>query len=512
MIRKAILVAPPRLYWPFLNEGDNFLLPQWMVCLAAVLRENDVETRCLDCMASKVGWRSLEEELKAYEPDLIGIGESHALYADEAYRFIRLARRVCPRSTIVAGGMHFTALAGKALEELPLDFVVRGEGELTLVDLVRELSRSKPDPTKVPGLALRRGGSVEISRPRELIEELDSLPMPAYDLVPMEQYGRGRLLFSPGGTTIHHSRGCNSSCKFCSWWTQMARRETLPGGGERLRPRWRTKSPARTVSEMELLRSNYGKECFVFVDDSWNIDGSWGRSFAREVKGRGLDVNWFAFMRADCIVRDEREGVLAELVESGLSHLCIGVERPSDADLESFGKPFYTVQTSRECFDILRRRYPRVFRQATFIVGARNETPESLEAMVRLAKELRADYPAFHPLTPVPGTALHEEARRLGWIEEEDFTKYDWNTPILSMERMSREDLAEAMYRMNRSMVSLPWLLKGLFSPYRYRRRMYLWWSMVMARVVWREVAERSRLPLKNTDFTALVKPGWYDG
>ncbi|MBN95839.1 MAG: hypothetical protein CL928_17500 [Deltaproteobacteria bacterium] len=510
---KVMLIFSPRYYWPFVSEGDNYLVPQSLVYLSAVLREAGHDVRVYDCMPLKMGWRSLENAMRDFDPDAVCVGENHALYAHEAMKVVQLAKDVVPRARRIVGGAHFTNLYNKYMSEHPIEFVVCAEGEYTLRDLIEELEQPDPDPSKVQGIVYRQGeGDDEEfikTHPRVLIEDLDALPLPAYDLVPMDRYGTSKLLFSPGGTTIHHSRGCTASCSFCVWWTQMAHREEWDDGTVELRPRWRTKSVDRTMEEIEELYYRYGKKCYVWVDESWNIDARWNDQFADEVIRSGMDITWFAFMRSDCIIRDEKRGILEKLVHAGLRHLCIGVERAEDERLKQFNKGFYNNDQLRETFRILDK-YPAIFKQATFIVGTRYETRESMFRQAELAKELNVDYPAFHPITPVPGTPVFDQAMQEGWITLEDFTEFDWMTPMMDSDYMTREEIGRALYDINRKFVTPRWLLKGLLSKNKYKRDMYKWWLKVALGVSVDALKHRVN-PVKEQSFTNLVKPDWYD-
>jgi anaerobic magnesium-protoporphyrin IX monomethyl ester cyclase len=446
------------------------------------------------------------------DPDVLCVGENHALYAHEAMRVIEMAADIIPRAKRVVGGAHFTNLYSKYMMEHPIDVCVCAEGEYTLAELVEELDQTKPDLSKVRGIVWKEGDGPDAllhkTPPRALIEDLNSLAMPAYDLVPMHLYGKSKVTFSPGGATIHHSRGCTASCSFCVWWTQMAHRDEHDGMVE-LRPRWRTKSVSKTIEEIEELYYKYDKRSFVWVDESWNIDARWNDQFAEEIIRRGLDIQWFAFMRSDCIIRDEKRGILEKLVRAGLRHLCIGVERAEDERLKEFNKGFYNNDQLRETFRVLDK-YPQIFKQATFIVGTKYETRESMFRQADLAAELNVDYPAFHPITPVPGTPVFDQAMQEGWISMDDFTEFDWMTPMMDSSYMTREEISRALYDINRRFVNPQWLMKGLTSPHKYKRDMYMWWLKVAMSVTVDALKQRIN-PVKEMSYTHLVKPEWYD-
>ncbi len=515
---RVLLVSPPRRIWPYIDYQDNFLLPQWMVCLAAVLRHAGVEVHAVDCMAQKTGWRSLEQLLRRLRPDVVATGENHALFAGEVIRLITLAKAVDPEVVTVAGGSHFTTTDELYLPHHPLDLVIRGEGEITLREVARALDTGGLDAARqVHGVAYWDGQRVCRTPPRELVADLDSLPMPAYDLLPLHRYGQGRYIFSPGGTTIHHSRGCTGACTFCAWWRQMADRKPCADVGdhggekERLVPRWRTKSVERTLAEMELLYKVHGKRCLVFVDPSFNIDPEWNDAFATALLAKNWGLSWFAFMRADLILRDERLGIFDKLVRSGLTHLCVGVERQDDEQLRAWKKPPARSDQYLETFALLRRRYPQVFRQATFIVGTRGESQASLRRQLRYARRIQADYPAFHPLTPFPGTELYADAVARGQLSlPRDFDDFDMMTVILDTDHLSRHEVEQALVELNKACVGPRWLLRGLLSRSRYRRHMYMWWLLVTGRIFLDSVRQRLN-PLSPERYTSTITPRWYE-
>jgi anaerobic magnesium-protoporphyrin IX monomethyl ester cyclase len=510
---RVMFVFSPRYYWPFTSEGDNYLVPQSLAYLAAAVRAAGHEAIVYDCMPLRMGWRSLENAMREQDPDVLCVGENHALYAHEAMRVVEMAADIIPRAARVVGGAHFTNLYSKYMKEHPIDFTVCAEGEDTLVDLVEAIGQSKPDYQSVKGIVWKEGDGPDAllhkTAPRALIDDLDKLPMPAYDLLPMHLYGKSKVTFSPGGATIHHSRGCTASCSFCVWWTQMAHRDEDEDGIVHLRPRWRTKSVEHTIAEIEELYYRYDKRSFVWVDESWNIDARWNDHFAEEIIRRGLDIQWFAFMRSDAIVRDEKRGIMEKLVRAGLRHLCIGVERAEDERLKEFNKGFYNNDQLRETFRVLDK-YPQIFKQATFIVGTKYETRESMFRQADLAAELNVDYPAFHPITPVPGTPVFDQAMQEGWISLDDFTEFDWMTPMMESAYMTREEIGRALYDINRRFVNPRWLMKGLVSPHKYKRDMYLWWLKVAASVTVDSLKKRVN-PVKDMTYTHLVKPEWYD-
>jgi len=515
---KVIILNPPRYYWPFLSEGDNYMLPQALPCLAAVLREHDIEVKPIDCLPLKIGWKSLERLLTKEQPDVLAVSTPETMFSHEGLKACKLMKKIDPSCATVVGGHHFSATWKETLENHPyVDFVVIGEGEYTLLELVKELEKPKwkQKLTKIKGIALRHRKKVVQTKPRPLIKNLDELPLPAYDLMPMKLYGKGKLLWCPGGTTIHHGRGCIGNCKFCACWVHMGKKIKTKNGYKTI-PFYRTKSPERTVEEVELLRYKYGKKFLVFTDDTWNVDPKWNEQFCKLIKERGIDFEWHALMRSDFILRDEKLGIMKKIVDSGLRHVCIGGERCDSKELKALNKPSCSPNITYKVVKLLKEKYPEVFVQVTFIVGFRNESKETLKKLYEYIKLLDPDFPAIHPITPVPGTKFYEEAKKNGWIEVEDFKYYDWMTPVMGTDHLSREELEKEVVKIQRKLFEIRKALKGIFSRYSHKRRMYLWVLFVGTKITLAKLLGQLSPKLyykisKTSPYYAMVKPKWYD-
>lgn len=511
---RVAIVQPPRLYWAFINDYDNFMVPQAPPALAAMARAAGHEVTIFDCLPTKMGWKTLEAELRRLRPDVVAAGENHAVFSHEVVRLMDLVKSIDPRIHTVVGGTHFSFLDSWYLNgkhDAPaIDSVVRGEGEATFSQLLAELEKTKPEPWTVAGVTARKGSEVVKAPERQLIPDLDTLPRPAYDLLPMNRYGNSRFLFAAQGSTIHHSRGCPSACNFCAFWINMAERKVDANGEEKLVARWRTKSVDKTIDEIEYLQRNFGKTYFVFVDDTFNVDPKWCDAFAEEVLRRGLKFRFYAFLRADLILRDEKLGVFEKLVRAGLIHAAIGVERLSDEELKNFHKGFQSENTIRQCLDLLQRKYPKVFIQTTFLVGLRNDTRESILAQGEYAKSLKPDYAGFHPLTPVPGTQLWREALANQWIRADDFLDFDWSTPVMPTETLSLDEIDQALFECSKRFVSVPWFMRGLVGRGDYTRRMYIWWLLVLGKMTIKDLL-RFKNPAECEAFRGLSEPAWYN-
>jgi anaerobic magnesium-protoporphyrin IX monomethyl ester cyclase len=517
--KKIILVRPPRYLWPFINESDNFLLPLGLPCIASVIREKlpHFEVKIIDCPPLKIGWNSLKNMLIKEMPDFIGAGEE-ALYHHEAARLFALAKEINPKVVTIAGGHFFSWMIEHSLAKFAIDIIVRFEGETTIVELLRALENNE-DLSGVKGIAYRKEGRIIRTPARAMIADLDDLPLPAYDLMPMGSYAPFGYLW-PQSATLEHSRGCIDRCNFCSLWTFWGehKKTDIEKGELEVTPRYRSKSVGRMLEEIDIVYKKYNRRYIIWADPTFNVDTKWSDEFCDGLLKRGYkDLYWWAFLRADFVLRDERLGILDKMVRAGLVHPLIGIERGCTEDLRIIKKSAYTREMVKEVFLIFKRKYPQVFRQGTFVTCLPFDTRKSMLDLAEYAKEIDIDYPAFHPVAPVPGTYLYQEAKSSGLLKEKDFSRYDWSTPILeSRSGLSREDFAKLNMELNKRYVLYRphWLIRGLFSRYKHKRGLYWWFFRNTIRMMWLEIRDNilGRKKFEGiTGFMRLRKPKWYD-
>jgi radical SAM superfamily enzyme YgiQ (UPF0313 family) len=232
---------------------------------------------------------------------------------------------------------------------------------------------------------------------RPLIEDLDALPMPAYDLLPVGCYGETSRNHQ-ALAAVELGRGCRHACDFCVLWRQMGR----PHDG-RLVPHLRTKSPERLLEEIRILMDRFGRRFLGWVDPCFNAHPETPRRLAELMLRDGRRVGLSAWVRADCLARDATSGALEACARAGLNEAYLGIERLDPESLDALGKGGPGADI-RETLGMLDRDYPAIFKVGTFIYGLPGETPASVRALFRGACELPLDLLLFIPLTPLPGT------------------------------------------------------------------------------------------------------------
>jgi anaerobic magnesium-protoporphyrin IX monomethyl ester cyclase len=388
----------------------NMLLPPLgILYIAAATRDRGNEVAVMDRSVThgKIDFASY---------DVVGIHSDTTRF----YRALNLARRAkAAGARVVMGGPHPCFASEDILKTGCVDAIVKGEGERSFPDLL-DAWRNGSDPTAIPGLIFPdHNGIVDTGQPKR-IQDVDSLPLPARDLIDLSQYNRSRLGYRPI-TSVHTSRGCPYGCRFCS--------STRFDGAK-----WRARSAESVLDELDHLANDLGYGAVSFMDD--NFTGSQDRihEICNGILEKGLDIHWWCFCRADAIVRHPE--MVQHMAQAGARMIFMGVETPSPTLLERFHKGTRPDQ-AREAALILRKNGIQTI--ASYILGAPEEIREDMRATIRFARELNTETAQFTLLTPYPGTELYEELRDK--IIETDWSKFDAVHSVFRHPRIPRTEM-----------------------------------------------------------------------
>jgi len=457
---RILFVEPPKVFWFVM--GEYLPPPLGILNLAAYLRRHDsnLDIEVLDCQAEGIDWRALEGRIEAFGPDVVAPSSLTTCNAYRGLRIAELAKKINPDTTTIVGGQHYTALAEETLEIYPeIDVVVRGEGEQTLAEVIDAL-KGNHNLSQVKGISFRKNRTITTTPDRPLIENLDDLPLPGYDFVE-KQMKKYHFSLMAGANTpyalIEASRGCPHDCSFCSqcaFWQWQ----------------WRLKSPKRIADEFEYCYTKFGTRFFWLTDDNFGL-GPRTRELCGEIQKRGIadDIMWFMQARCDDIVN--QQDTLPLLRKSGLMWILAGVESHSPEILKSFNKGI-EPSMSKEAFRLLK--LSDIFAQATLIIGSRSDSHETIRGLRAYVNDLDPDLAIFMALTPFPGTAFYDEAKRNGWIEDTNWAHYDMAHAIMPTEHLTRAEVQEELYHCFRGFYG-SWnrRMTGLFSRNKLKRRTY---------------------------------------
>ncbi len=507
---KVVLIKTPRYVWPFNSETSAFWQPLGLMSLAGQLESSypDWSIKIIDCPGSKIGWKTLLSTLRCDWPDVVCVGEE-TVSSHEAMRLANLVKKHHPDTVVVAGGLFFSYAAQETLGTGLIDYVVHGEGEKGLSELLCAISQDG-DVRSIKGISYRQDGQIKSSPVRSPVADMDTLPMPAWSKVPMRLYGLGSRNH-PGLVSIEHSRGCTDQCSFCNLWKHMGQPSEE---GQTIKPHYRSKSPQRSLEEVMRLVRDFDRHTFGWVDPTWNVDPEWTDRFCGLLLKHNIKVRQTAWIRADYVVRDEELGILEKAVRAGLCQVMIGVERVDEQSLKGLNKHSNGPDITARAFEIFRKKYPNVLTIGSVIFGLWDESKKSLDELSRYRYKVGMDYCFFIPLTPNPGTQVYEDALRRGIIQVADRRAYNFHTPIMRTKRFSAKQLEKLYFKLLFG-ISLDRIVNHLRRPFsvRDKRRKRVYSSLLKhgTRIATRYVVSRLRHPFSNKPTLYSRKPIWYD-
>lgn len=454
---RVLFVTPQLGSWA--THGHHVAPNQMHAQWAAYAREQKtIEAEVMDCKVFGIPFDEMLRKVKEKNPEVVVLGDilhSYGGFAVQKYfnEAAAAIKKVLPKTKIVVGGLWYSALSTETLEQNPaIDFVVMGEGELTFNELMEALNRGRTDVENIPGLASRKNGAVVWGPVRELIEDLDSLPLPAYDLFPMDKYV-GHTYWKPF-VEIVTSRGCTHGCTFCYEWS-----EHDPRGIKNFN-RWRAKSAKRVVDEVELLEKKFGTKVMVIQEDNFNINGKRVREFCEEKIKRGLKMKWVSLGCASDWIRLEKDIPLMK--KAGMFMGVFGIEVASDDELRRLDKGI-TVDQIYKTIDILRKNDIAIV--GDIMVGFDYDTEQIIKERFDFAEKVDPDVMWVGYLTPPPGSPIWKDVVKRGWVDLKtiDILKWDFLHPVIPTDHLSIEDLGQLGAWGMREFYSKPGRMQRIF-------------------------------------------------
>ena len=457
---KILFVEPPKDLWFVMGEYTP--PPLGILQLASFLesRMPEIDIEVLDCQAESVGWNKFAKRVENFEPDIV---VSSALATCNTYTILRTldtVKKIDPDIKTVVGGQHFTALAQESLEDYSeIDFIIRGEGELTLLDLVQTLKHEKA-PLKVRGISFRHNSKVIHNPDRPLIDNLDDLPFPGYHFVEdhIDKY-HFKMMAGPnaGYAMVEASRGCVHKCTFCSQWPYW--------GGK-----WRSKSPERIADEMAHIYNEYDISFLWLTDDNLGL-GKKTSEICDELIKKDVtdDLTWFFQARSDDIIKNAK--ILPKLRKAGNYWIMAGLERHDDNTLNKYQKGI-KPSNSKLSMDLLKEN--GIFSQATMIMGDRKDSHSSMQDFREYVNYVDPDLAIFMVLTPFPGTDLYKTAREKGWLQEDNWANYDMIHAVMPTEHLTISEVQEELFKCYRDFYgSMKRRITGIFAKNMFKRKTY---------------------------------------
>jgi radical SAM superfamily enzyme YgiQ (UPF0313 family) len=367
------------------------------------------------------------ETIRSFQPDIMGI-TAFTMEGETAHRYARIAKEYSPDCTTVIGGPYGTSDSATALEDIHVDFTVRGEGEVTLSKLV-ECLEGGGSPEELKGLGYRSNGVPVAGLFPDLVDDIDQIPYPAWDSIDLESYfkfGKLRRLTNPiqsraRGISIFSTRGCPYQCTYCH-----------NVFGKKLRKR----SVENVLGEIRWLVEDFGVDEIEFIDDVFNLDRERAKAISDGIVQAGWDLR-FSFpngLRADQM----DEELVDKMKAAGAYRINYAVESGTPR-IQKMIKKNLKLERAREIIDYTANK--GISTGGFFMLGFRDETEEEAWNTINFALKSRLHTASFFILTPFPNTPMYEEALALG--HDMQATYSDYGAVSANLSRISTKRLEQ---------------------------------------------------------------------
>jgi len=349
--------------------------------------------------------KTIKKTIEDFKPDVVGLSAWTYQY-DTLLKIARFVKSLKSDIKVVAGGYHPTLMSeelGKDEDPYPVDFIVRGEGELTFKELVRALKEDRKDFSSIKGISYRKNGCF-VHNPKRELADLNELELPDRS----ERILKAKTRFHSVLDLVETSRGCYLNCKFCSI-TQMYGKV------------FRTFPIERVIRDIRNAKQN-GAQSVFFVDDNITLDVKRFESLCDAIIESGLnDLKYYIQASTKGISSSEK--LSRKMRKAGFRAVYMGIECGSDETLEFLDKGSTTNHTMK-AIENLRGNDIRVF--GGFIVGNPDDTKKDVKNVFKFAKKINVDYLGLGILTPLPKTVIRDELLQQGLIlNKDDYSKYN---------------------------------------------------------------------------------------
>ncbi len=445
------------------KSREKTIWPQANLAYLAAVMRDDFDVEIIDCIAEQIYWDEFEKILTEKKPKYILTNIISSTLTNDM-RVTDLGKKI--GAITIGVGSHVTALPEESMKNFPaLDYIILGEAEETLEELIDALENQK-DLTPIRGLVWRRpsassgqalstsdstvgsasddwgnNSQIVINEKRPLIKDLDSLPIPLHDLLPIKRY---KLPFIGSDYTfVMTDRGCPYGCTFCRSpiaWNRM----------------FRSRSAKSILEELRYLKK-LGIKNFAIHSDVFTLNKERDIELCKAMIDEGFEMRWICNSRADTV----DEELLTWMKKAGCFMIAYGFESGSQKVLD-LSKKGITIDQIKKVAAITHQVGIRVW--GYFMIGLPGETPATVRETIDLAKSLPLTLANFAVAAPYPGTEFYNLAKGEGWLQSDDWEEYDQNySAIVSYPEMGREEIEKAMKTAYKEWALRPMIILNIF-------------------------------------------------
>jgi anaerobic magnesium-protoporphyrin IX monomethyl ester cyclase len=450
-LAKILLIQPPIYKAEYTARGSEHMLsilpPMGLAYIAAYLQKHDHYCEIMDGMAYPFKLNVLLEKAPLF--DCIGI-TAVSTFASRVHELIDVLKTNNIKTPIIVGGPHATVLPESCLKH-GADYVVMGEGEVTMLELVNAIT-SGDDPRNIKGVAFLNGNTFCKTSGRKLIDNLNDIPLPARELLPMDKYksSEARAKKQPSHS-LFTSRGCPGYCSFCN--------KLIFG------TRVRYFGVDRIVEEFLLLKEKYGAQDVAIWDDNFLADREFAHAVCAALIKNKFSRSWSIEARIDSVDRD----ILRHAKKAGCDFIAYGIESGSQRVLDAMNKRI-TLEQIRQVIRMTQEVGINI--RAYFMMGMPYETLADMDKTISFSQELNVDIATFTLFVPLPGTLDYKRARQTGTFPQPEYYLHkvypEFNfpdAPLYIPDGMTaKELLAKHKKAYNQYYFRLRYLLKSLLS------------------------------------------------